>query len=60
MSEYVEARYAKLILDEARLAEQDVASKLVRELLRDLSFPAKVELCQRTDSELDTIACAVP
>ena len=37
MSEYVEARYAKLILDEARLAEQDVASKLVKELLRDLS-----------------------
>jgi hypothetical protein len=37
MSEYVEARYAKLILDEARLAEQDVASKLIKELLRDLS-----------------------
>jgi hypothetical protein len=37
MSEYVEARYAKLILDEARLAEQDVASKLIKDLLRDLS-----------------------
>jgi hypothetical protein len=36
MSEYVEARYAKLILDEARLAEQDVASKLIKDLLRDL------------------------
>jgi len=40
MSEYVEARYAKLVLREARLAEEDVASKLINELLRDLkSFP---------------------
>jgi hypothetical protein len=37
MSEYVEARYAKLMLREARLADQDVACKLVDELLRDLS-----------------------
>ena len=36
MSEYVEARYAKLVLREARLAEDDVASKLINELLRDL------------------------
>jgi hypothetical protein len=32
MSEYVEARYAKLVLREARLAEEDVASKLINEL----------------------------
>lgn len=37
MSEYVEARYAKLILREARLANEAEASKLVNDLLRDLS-----------------------
>ena len=36
MSEYVEARYAKLVLREARLANEDTASKLVNGLLRDL------------------------
>jgi hypothetical protein len=36
MSEYVEARYARLVLCEARLAEEDVASKLIKELLHDL------------------------
>src|SRR4029077_7322193 len=36
MSEYVEARYAKLVLLDARLAEEDVASKLINELLDDL------------------------
>ena len=30
------ARYAKLVLREARLAEEDVASKLIDELLHDL------------------------
>ena len=38
MSEYVEARYAKLVLREARLAEEDVASKLINELLHDLKL----------------------
>jgi hypothetical protein len=37
MSEYVEARYVKLVLREARLAEEDVASKLINELLHDLN-----------------------
>jgi hypothetical protein len=37
MSEYVEARYAKLMLQEARLANEAEASKLVKDLLRDLS-----------------------
>jgi len=37
MSEYVEARYARLMLREARLADQDVACKLINDLLRDLS-----------------------
>ena len=37
MSEYVEARYARLRLQEARGAKEDQASKLVNELLRDLS-----------------------
>jgi hypothetical protein len=36
MSDYVEARYAKLVLEEARLAKEDRASKLVNELLHDL------------------------
>ena len=36
MSDYVEARYAKLVLQEARLAKQDIASKLVNKLLHDL------------------------
>jgi hypothetical protein len=36
MSEYVEARYARLVLREARLAEEEVASKLINELLHDL------------------------
>jgi hypothetical protein len=37
MSEYVEARYARLRLQEARIANEDQASKLVNDLLRDLS-----------------------
>jgi hypothetical protein len=36
MSEYVEARYAKLVLREARLAKEDVASRLINDLLHDL------------------------
>jgi hypothetical protein len=36
MSEYVEARYARLVLRKARMAEKDVASKLINELLLDL------------------------
>jgi hypothetical protein len=36
MSEYVEARYAKLVLREACLAREDEAAKLVNDLLRDL------------------------
>jgi hypothetical protein len=39
MSEYVEARYAKMVLCEARLAEENVASKLINELLHDLRSP---------------------
>jgi len=39
MSEYVESRYAKLVLDEARCAEEKVASKLRNELVRDLGSP---------------------
>jgi hypothetical protein len=36
MSEYVESRYAKLVLQEARLAREEAASRLVNDLLRDL------------------------
>ena len=36
MSEYVEARYAKLVLREACVAKEDEAAKLVNDLLRDL------------------------
>jgi hypothetical protein len=39
MSEYVEARYAKLVLQEARTVDEAEASRLVNELLRDLSPP---------------------
>ena len=37
MSEYVEARYVKLALEEARSAEPNLAAKLIYDLLRDLS-----------------------
>lgn len=37
MSEYVEARYVKLALEEARSAEPEVSAKLIYDLLRDLS-----------------------
>ena len=37
MSEYVEARYVKLALQEARSMKPNVAAKLIYELLRDLS-----------------------
>jgi hypothetical protein len=36
MSEYVESRYARQVLQEARLAKEDVAFRLVNDLLRDL------------------------
>lgn len=36
MSEYVESRYTKLVLADARLADEDVASRLISDLLRDL------------------------
>lgn len=39
MSEYVESRYAKQVLREARLAKEDVAFRLVNDLLRDLGSP---------------------
>ena len=39
MSEYVEARYAKLVLREARGADEAEASRLVHDLLRDLAPP---------------------
>ena len=42
MSEYVEARYAKLVLCEARVAKDDVASQLVNDLLRDLNSPQEL------------------
>jgi hypothetical protein len=39
MSEYVEARYAKLVLREARGADEAEAARLVHDLLRDLAPP---------------------
>jgi hypothetical protein len=36
MSEYVESRYARMVLQDARVAQEEVASRLVNELLRDL------------------------
>jgi hypothetical protein len=36
MSEYVESRYAKLVLADARLAGEEVASRLINDLLHDL------------------------
>jgi hypothetical protein len=47
MSDYVEARYAKLVLQEARVAKEDIASKLVNELLYDLgSFKSRTPLAR--------------
>jgi hypothetical protein len=36
MSEYVESRYARQVLQEARFAKEEVAFRLVNDLLRDL------------------------
>ena len=36
MSDYVEARYVKSVLDDACSSEQDEAAKLINDLLRDL------------------------
>ena len=42
MSEYVEARYAKHVLREAEVAKDDLASKLVNDLLCDLNSPRRL------------------
>lgn len=42
MSEYVEARYAKFVLRDAEVAKDDLASKLVNDLLRDLNSPQRL------------------
>lgn len=42
MSEYVEARYARLVLREAEVAKDGLASKLVNDLLRDLNSPQRL------------------
>ena len=59
MSEYVEARYARLMLREARLADQDVACKLINDLLRDLSSLPKSN-CERADIDIASVAGAKP
>ena len=58
MSEYVEARYAKLVLREASAAKDDVASRLVNDLLRDLYSPQKIEPRSRSGSDINTRASA--
>ena len=42
MSEYVESRYARQVLQEARLAKDDDAFRLVNDLLRDLGYPQRL------------------
>jgi hypothetical protein len=42
MSEYVEARYVKSVLREARSVEPEVAATLINGLLRDLSSGQRV------------------
>jgi hypothetical protein len=42
MSEYVEARYAKLMLQEANAETEGEAAKLVNELLQDLGSPERL------------------
>jgi hypothetical protein len=37
MSEYVEARYVRFVLQKAELAEHQLASQLINDLLRDLT-----------------------
>ena len=60
MSEYVEARYAKLVLREARLAEEDVASKLINELLHDLkSFQNLNAACARAVTSMRQLSLSL-
>lgn len=42
MSEYVEARYARLMLRDLQAARQDEATKRLSDLLRDLGSPRRV------------------
>ncbi len=42
MSEYVEARYARLTLRELHAATQDEAAKRLNDLLRDLGSPPRL------------------
>jgi hypothetical protein len=58
MSEYVEARYVKIVLQEARSAEPNVAAKLIYDLLRDLSSLQRLSEAARADLDIDTIARA--
>jgi hypothetical protein len=42
MSEYVEARYARLMLRDLHTAKQDEATKQLSDLLRDLGSPRRL------------------
>ncbi len=42
MSEYVEARYARLMLRDLQAATQDEAAKRLNDLLRDLGSPHRL------------------
>ena len=57
MSEYVEARYVKSVLREARLAVQKIAATMINDLLRDLSSLQTLN-DQCTNLEVDAIARA--
>jgi hypothetical protein len=60
VSEYVEARYARSVLQEARSAEPDVAAKLIDELLRDLSSHQRLsEASQQTLASIRLLALSL-
>ena len=59
MSDYVEARYAKLVLQEARLAKEDIASKLVNaRTFARLGFSSRVARRSRAGNNIHTLARA--
>ena len=57
MSEYVETRYVKSVLREARLAVQKIAATMINDLLRDLSSLQTLN-DQCANLEVDAIARA--
>jgi hypothetical protein len=60
MSDYVEARYTRLVLLEARVARNEMASKLVKDLLHDLGSFQTMNSARTQALHIDTHACTQP